>query len=480
MSKSQKAQITLDNQSLWDLKCSWGTAEFTAVDGIGSMESLHQAGDSLVGVSRLTERGMELVGSGVMIGPGLLLTATHVLDEIEPDSSPVFATFLPDGVRIWLGKAFITSEGTSAFDERRKTVSDISLVSCSLNSDALEHRHLMLAPMQVALPLVGERLWAFGYRQKDMQDGSALVTPLVSSGLVAAAYPQGRGERMPAACIEVNMDSLGGMSGGPVVNDKGNVIGIVSSSLEGGPSYVTLIWDVLRHSIRSPAPWLPREKINLFGARDLGWVKLYGNVKDFRRGRVVLTMSEQETQLMLSSVDPSTVQEKKSVFTEDQMDVFMDEHGSTMERILGEVALDHLEKLPLDSVRACLGVLRIPQDCTAAITSFEVNDLEGTEDLEVVSNTKGDGSLVTLFCGFELQSVIWTVGVPTADYMAKRDRFDEHFMLADGDPSGRTTMQVVQHCYFEADLIFDQADEEFLHANITYAGVPSPRRSHSS
>ncbi|WP_142916619.1 trypsin-like peptidase domain-containing protein, partial [Klebsiella pneumoniae] len=70
---------------------------------------------------------------------------------------------------------------------------------------------------------------------------------MVSSGLVTAAFPQGRGERMPAPCIEVEMDTMGGMSGGPVVDSDGNVIGVVSSSFDGGPSYVTLIWDALNY-----------------------------------------------------------------------------------------------------------------------------------------------------------------------------------------------------------------------------------------
>lgn len=51
---------------------------------------------------------------------------------------------------------------------------------------------------------------------------------MVTSGLVTDCFPQGRGERMPASCIEVAMDSIGGMSGGPVVNDEGWLVGICS------------------------------------------------------------------------------------------------------------------------------------------------------------------------------------------------------------------------------------------------------------
>ena len=80
------------------------------------------------------------------------------------------------------------------------------------------------------------------------------------------------------------------MSGGPVANDDGYVIGVVSSSFEGGPSYVTLIWDVMRHSINLTAPWLQRGRVTLLATRDIGLVKLKGNIKRFRRGDVVITM----------------------------------------------------------------------------------------------------------------------------------------------------------------------------------------------
>jgi len=73
-----------------------------------------------------------------------------------------------------------------------------------VNSEAHERYPLTLAPLKVGLPLVGERLWAFGYRHDCLDNGIAAVTPLVTSGIVTAAFPHGRGERMPASCIEVS------------------------------------------------------------------------------------------------------------------------------------------------------------------------------------------------------------------------------------------------------------------------------------
>lgn len=480
MSQNHFAQVTQENPALWDLTRSWITARFSGEDGIGPMGSLHQAGDSLVAVAHMTDGGTQLVGSGVMVGPGLLLTATHVLDEVSSSgSSPLFLTFLPNRARAWLPIEAVASTGISEFHEDRKVKSDVSLVGCTLNSDARAEHPLMLAPLQVALPLVGERLWAFGFRHNDTGDERdvAGVAPLVSSGVVTAAFPHGRGERMPAACIEVAMDTWGGMSGGPVANDQGYVIGIVSSSFEGGPTYVTLIWDILRHSVRSAWPLLAHRangQINLLTARDLGVVKLKGNVKRFRRGDLVIRMTDAEMQLMLASADPSEIKETGSVLNDDALDEFQEEHSREMEECVARAAIEHLEGLSVAAVREFLAANDIPEACLAAINSFEVEDFEGVEDLEIVSNRGEDGCIVFL-CAFDLLSVFWTVEVPTHVYHANAAEFDRYYLNAEVKTTN-TSMQALQRCYFEVEVPFHRAREEFSEATIKLTGVHRPRR----
>jgi len=289
-------QITSDNPELASLQKSWVTTVFSAEDGLGPMASLHQAGDSIVALATMTEDGFMILGSGVMVGPGLMFTASHVLDEFPQNGAgPVCLTFLPGGARAWLPRGRTTMSGPSDFGPDRRRVSDLTLMSCALNSAALGEFPLVLAPVQLALPLIGDRLWAFGYRHGDIVDRVALLTPLVTSGLVTGCYPQGRGERMPASCIEVDMDTMGGMSGGPVVNDEGWVVGIVSSSFDGGPTYVTLIWDAVRISVHgAPSEMWPDAEGGLLVGRDLGLVKLKGAVERDEAGNVTLTMSTSE------------------------------------------------------------------------------------------------------------------------------------------------------------------------------------------
>lgn len=304
--QTHMVQITADNPKLAGLKKSWATAVFSPEYGIGPMGSLHQAGDSLVAVATMTEEGFMAVGSGVMIGPGLMLTASHVLDEFPQEGAgPVCLTFLPGAARAWLPKGRTTATGPSEFDPDRRKVSDLTLMSCGLNSEACEDFALMLAPVQLALPLIGERLWAFGFRHGAILDGAALVTPLVTSGLVTGCYPQGRGDRMPSICIEVDMDTKGGMSGGPVVNDEGWLVGIVSSSIDGGPTYVTLIWDAIRLSVSgAPADLWPNGEGDLLVGRDSGLVKLKGDVARDSDGNVTITMSTAEMEQLAKFSDP--------------------------------------------------------------------------------------------------------------------------------------------------------------------------------
>jgi len=307
--------ITEDNPKLASLKKSWVTAVFTAEGGIGPMASLQQAGDSIVAVATMTDEGVMVVGSGVMIGPGLVLSATHVLEEVPRDGAgPVCLTFLPERARAWLPRSRTTASGPSAFDPDRRRVSDLTLMGCSLNSDAHEQFPLTLAPIKLALPMIGERLWAFGYRHGDIVDGAASLTPMVTSGLVTACFPQGRGERMPSSCIEVAMDSIGGMSGGPVVNDEGWLVGIVSSSFEGGPTYVTLIWDAMRLSVDgAPRSVWPDEEVDLFLGRELGLVFIKGTATRDDGGNVTMTLTTAEMEQLAKFSEPASVTRQEAI-----------------------------------------------------------------------------------------------------------------------------------------------------------------------
>ena len=300
-------KITAENPALATLKLQWGRPEYTAEDGIGSLDNLYQGGDAVVAVAGYFNEQLLMIGSGVMIAPGLMLTATHVLDEFpRTGSGPVLLSFLLDGAaRAWLPTATVNCIGKSnlgVLDETIKIVSDLSLVSCSLHSDAFPKSPLSLAPIELCLPIPGTRLWAVGFRQCVVEDGPTKVSPLVTSGLVTACFPNGRGERMPSPCIEVEMETIGGMSGGPVYNEDGRLVGVVSSSFDGGPTYITLVWDAMRISIEQlPKDIWPSRTSDLFSAMELGLVRIQGKVQRDAEWNVNLTLSDEEMAVLISS-----------------------------------------------------------------------------------------------------------------------------------------------------------------------------------
>jgi hypothetical protein len=54
----------------------------------------------MVAVAGWLEDGLVILGSGVMVRPGLILTATHIMGAFPPyGRGPIFVTFLPSAAR---------------------------------------------------------------------------------------------------------------------------------------------------------------------------------------------------------------------------------------------------------------------------------------------------------------------------------------------------------------------------------------------
>lgn len=87
---------------------------------------------------------------------------------------------------------------------------------------------------------------------------------------------------------------------------------IVSSSFEGGPTYVTLIWDAMRISVNgAPGCVWPTDDVDLFLGRDLGLVKVKGAASRDEMGNVVMTMSIPEMTQLAKFSDPKHVRSER-------------------------------------------------------------------------------------------------------------------------------------------------------------------------
>lgn len=97
---------------------------------------------------------------------------------------------------------------------------------------------------------------------EEWEEGRQIRTaPIVSTGVVSQVFPEGRDRVMlPGPVVIVDCASWGGMSGAPVFDEHGRLVGLLSCSfsqaLETGPSAVSLVWPALAHRIVGgwPAP----------------------------------------------------------------------------------------------------------------------------------------------------------------------------------------------------------------------------------
>lgn len=476
---SHSVRITHANPELANLKLSWATPVFTDEDGIGSLESLHQAGDAFVAVGMTGSEGMTIMGSGVMVAPGMVLTATHVIDEIEAaGETPVLLSFLPDAARAWLPIGFSTLSSPSAFYHDVTVSSDITLISCSLNSDALEATPLSLAPMRVALPLLGDRLWAIGFRHQDLQGGSAHISPMISSGIVTQAFPMGRGERMPSPCFEVGMETIGGMSGGAVVNADGEVVGVVSSSPDGGPSYMTLIWDALRLRVAGSIPQLSKtEKVSLLGAKAVGLARLAGDVDRNPWGEVTFNLSSEEAALFAASapINPTEDTDRR-VLTRDERDELVEEWGSELEDEGALAVVMALTRFSMPKMADFLQAAGVAADLLTEVTGFSVEDFEGVEDLELMrAEERPDGKTDVEFF-LRMLTIVWTLEMPAGFYAAHAEAIAAEFLNIEvvGDTA---RMEFIHRAYFRLEAVLVPDATVFTDMVVTSSALIPSRRS---
>ncbi|MBL9191620.1 MAG: trypsin-like peptidase domain-containing protein [Opitutaceae bacterium] len=192
-----------------------------------------------------------LVGSAVMVAPGIALTATHVLAEYAHyDPSAISWTLMSPvegGLMLWGGRQSFMSAGN-----------DIAIFA-SVAASALPPQNLYTTAFpSTRTPRLGESLMICGFRpqREKYQDTSQFtIHPYISTGKVTQVFACGRDRvLMPGPCVELDCHAVGSMSGGPVFDGDGYLVGILSTSLESaqlnGPSYVSLIWPVIALSFR--------------------------------------------------------------------------------------------------------------------------------------------------------------------------------------------------------------------------------------
>lgn len=207
--------------------------------GAGPINEWDHFGSALLAIGIKTAHSFKIEGSGVLIGPGLALAARHVFEDYfdrmkEGLVLPYAMSILPTGLLIWKLHEIVPGDD------------DVVILRLELCSD-LPNGELHLAMLTKRIPEVGERVMIVGTRNHDtdIPDVFGNIDVRVGVGEVTDVYPEGRDKLMlPHPCFAVKCLTIGGMSGGPVFDGFGNLLGILTSSIEDdeGPSNASFWW----------------------------------------------------------------------------------------------------------------------------------------------------------------------------------------------------------------------------------------------
>ncbi|HEY4214481.1 MAG TPA: serine protease [Steroidobacteraceae bacterium] len=206
-----------------------------------------------------------VLGSAVLVAPCTALCATHTLTDharrVEAGELSLAAMGITShGLQVWHVTAMIVSHNL-----------DVSILLLSLESDlpAGETATFYQAMITTRAPRVGEQVVFAGFRadQYEFQPSGVPRTMELSgnmrigSGRVTQVFPEGRDRVLvPWPAFEVDAPLFGGMSGGPVFDERGGLIGLGSRSLDMGPAdepapmIVALLWPVLAQEFPIEAP----------------------------------------------------------------------------------------------------------------------------------------------------------------------------------------------------------------------------------
>jgi hypothetical protein len=199
-----------------------------------------------------------ILGSGVIVAPGLALSATHVIKDLLPK--------LAAGKLSMAAFGFVHGTGQSWRVRGATFVNECDVcflqleAACPVPPDRIYNQ----AHLTTRCPAIGESVSMFGFRAMDGHDfidQDHKLATLVSAGTVRGWHMAGRDACMlPFPCVEVDCPTLGGMSGGPVFDSRGYLFAMITASMqnavpeESSPTYASLLWPVLAQKVQSLWP----------------------------------------------------------------------------------------------------------------------------------------------------------------------------------------------------------------------------------
>lgn len=221
------------------------------------------------------EFSQQILGTAFFVAPGVAITAWHVLEDFLPDptngiwnNTPMCAEFqlispLTQGeALIWPIHSFSVGSTPESTDPNR---SDLSSLGCHLAGKQPAQKVHSCLTVAERFPVIGERLHTIGLKEPSRRGWNTNIEleTYESVGRVINVFPNGRGRMPSGPCFALSSGATGGMSGSPVFDNNGLVVGILSTGTEDGDngySIVSSIAPVLNHKITQS--WRLGEKIN--------------------------------------------------------------------------------------------------------------------------------------------------------------------------------------------------------------------------
>jgi hypothetical protein len=208
--------------------------------------------------SPITERAVLLVGrdgvlptkaigSGVFIADRLVMTAKHVVEGYWDTFNKSRVRMEQPGKKMADFEMFaIQAPGDSAETAQWAAskisicpYSDLALISVVPVDDlAKAQPPLGSLRMSILPPTKGEKITAFGYASTSVVDENGQqmtfqLNPSISIGTVTEVFPEKRDScNLPFPSYEIQGHFIGGMSGGPIFNETGELCGLICSGLD--------------------------------------------------------------------------------------------------------------------------------------------------------------------------------------------------------------------------------------------------------
>lgn len=195
-------------------------------------------------------------GSAFMVGPGIALTANHVIEEYRlrgrmPEESMVLLGTRDDELQIWGVRSISMHEGA-----------DVAILLVEQRFEPLGDLVVDVVALTTRCPARGEPVAAMGYSAKAegfAVGGSIDATRQLATG-TAGDFFASRAPMSPGPSFQSDLVIVGGMSGGPIFDKNGRVPALCGTSMPPDdvyPAYTSfgqLLWQVLVEEVQGLWP----------------------------------------------------------------------------------------------------------------------------------------------------------------------------------------------------------------------------------